>query len=49
MRIQGRKQGHMNIKIQGYKNARIQASIRKDGYEDARMRGYKQVHRNLRI
>ena len=41
MRMQGRKQGHMDLKVQGCKDARIQAST--DKHKDMRMRGYKPV------
>ena len=48
--MQGYKQGHMNLKIRGCKDARIQASTHKHkDINDARMRGYKQVDRNPRI
>ena len=37
------------MKLQGYKDARIQASIHKQGYEDARMQASVQKRKNMRM
>ena len=42
--MQGCKQGHMNLKIQGYKDARIQAST--DKHKDMRMRGCEDINQS---
>ena len=42
--MQGCKQGHMNLKIQGCKDARIQAST--DKHKDMRMRGCEDINQS---
>ena len=44
MRMQGRKQGHMDLKVQGCKDARIQAST--DKHKDMRMRGCEDINQS---